>query len=135
MEQPPPYEWLLLARKYEVVEWVVPALIKLCERAVPLSLDEVRGMSMEDVVLVATVREDIRSKAIQFGVSPAKISVKATQAGTPETPILAAVYDSDEFAPEVAPESPTDKVAEGRVCSPVNVTRVKGLGVRSGRNM
>ena len=54
----------------------------------PLSLDEARGMGMEDVVLVATVREDIRSKAIRLGVSPAEISqrVEAMQAGRPWIP-------------------------------------------------
>jgi hypothetical protein len=66
---------------------------------------------MEDVVLVATVRENIRSKTIRFGVSPAEVSrrVEAMQAGTPwkpgtpppGTPIPAEDY---EFALQVARE-------------------------------
>jgi len=50
---------LLLARTYGVDNWVLPALSALCERTVPISLVEARQMSIEDVVLVATVREDI----------------------------------------------------------------------------
>ena len=69
IKPPTPYDWLLLARKYAVDHWVIPALTALCERAEPLSLDEARGMNLEDVVLVATIREDI----FRFGVSGAEI--------------------------------------------------------------
>lgn len=91
---------LLLARKYSVDHWIVPALTALCERTSPISLNEARGMSVEDVVLVATVREHIRSKAIQFGVNSTEISrrVEAMQAGT-----LGPATD-DEIPPEVPPE-------------------------------
>ncbi|KAH9032582.1 hypothetical protein EDB85DRAFT_1834155, partial [Lactarius pseudohatsudake] len=61
---PTSYDRLVLARTYTVDHWVVPALTALCERTAPLNLDEARGMNIEDVVLVANVREDIRSKAI-----------------------------------------------------------------------
>ncbi|KAH9051019.1 hypothetical protein EDB83DRAFT_2169044, partial [Lactarius deliciosus] len=57
---PTSYDRLILARTYAVDDWILPALTALCERKAPLSLDEARGMSMEDVVLVASVREDIR---------------------------------------------------------------------------
>ncbi|KAF8504687.1 hypothetical protein F5888DRAFT_1573364, partial [Russula emetica] len=57
---PTPHDRLLLARTYSVDHWVNPALSALCERRTPLSLDEARQMNIEDVVLVATVREDIR---------------------------------------------------------------------------
>jgi len=42
-------------------------------------------MSMEDVVLITTIREHIRSKDIQFGVGAADISrcVEAMKAGVP----------------------------------------------------
>ena len=80
----------------------------------PLSLDEARGMSMEDVVLVATVREHIRSKTVRFGVNQAEISrrVEALQAGT-----LSPAADD-----EVPPRSPSSEASEIRPCSPVNVT-------------
>ncbi|KAI0000979.1 hypothetical protein BJV77DRAFT_933413, partial [Russula vinacea] len=54
---PTPFDQLLLARAYSVDHWVLPALSALCERTVPLSLNEASQMSMEDVVLVTTVRE------------------------------------------------------------------------------
>ena len=69
IEPPTPYDRLVLARKYTIDQWVVPALIALCERTEPLDLDEARGMNIEDVVLVATVREHI----FKFGVSAAEI--------------------------------------------------------------
>jgi hypothetical protein len=84
IDPPSAYDRLLLARKYAVDHWVVPAVTALCERSAPTGLDEARGMGMEDVVLVATVRENIRSKAIRSGVNSTEISrrVEAMQAGT-----------------------------------------------------
>ncbi|KAH8996886.1 hypothetical protein EDB92DRAFT_1775791, partial [Lactarius akahatsu] len=60
IKPPTPHDKLLLARTYSINHWVLPALTALCERTQPLSLDEARRMSMEDVILVATVREEIR---------------------------------------------------------------------------
>ncbi|KAI9428920.1 hypothetical protein H4582DRAFT_1790006, partial [Lactarius indigo] len=60
IKPPTPCDRLILARTYAVDHWVVPALTALCKRAAPLSLDEVGRMNEEDVVLVATVRKDIR---------------------------------------------------------------------------
>jgi len=81
IKPPTPHDRLILARTYSVDDWVVPALSALCERTTPLSLSEARQMSIEDVVLVSTVREDIRSHALQ--VDPAEISlrVEAEQLG------------------------------------------------------
>ena len=78
IKPPTPYDWLLLTRKYAVDQWVVPALHALCVRTAPLSLDEARGMNIEDVVLVATIREEI----FRFGMSAAEIPrrVEAMQA-------------------------------------------------------
>lgn len=58
--------------------WIVPALTALCERTAPLTLDEARGMDIEDVVLVAAAREHI----LRFGLSRAEIPhrVEAMQA-------------------------------------------------------
>ncbi|KAI0002244.1 hypothetical protein BJV74DRAFT_43321 [Russula compacta] len=59
VKPPTPCDQLLLARTYGIDHWVLPALSALCERTTPLSLKEARQMNIEDVVLVATVREDI----------------------------------------------------------------------------
>ncbi|KAI9452807.1 hypothetical protein F5148DRAFT_1235268 [Russula earlei] len=59
VKPPTACDQLLLARTYGVDHWVLPALSALCERTTPISIKEARQMSIEDIVLVATVREDI----------------------------------------------------------------------------
>jgi len=81
IEPPSPHDRLLLARTYSVDDWVVPALSALCERSTPLSLSEARQMSIEDVVLVSTVREDIRSNALQVDSAEIPHRVEAEQLG------------------------------------------------------
>ena len=76
---PTPHDRLLLARTYSVDDWVIPALSALCERTTPLSLSEARQMSIEDVVLVSTVREDIRSHAVQVDSAEIPLRVEAEQ--------------------------------------------------------
>ncbi|KAI9465240.1 hypothetical protein BJY52DRAFT_672827 [Lactarius psammicola] len=63
---PTPHDRLVLARTYAVDQWVQPALTALCERAEPLSLTEACQMRIEDVVLVAAVREDVRSRVLRI---------------------------------------------------------------------
>ena len=74
IKPPTAHDRLILARTYSVDDWVIPALSALCERTTPLSLSEARQMSIEDVVLVSTVREDIRGHGLQ--VDPAEISLR-----------------------------------------------------------
>ena len=76
---PTPPDRLLLARTYSVDDWVIPALSMLCERTTPLSLSEARQMSIEDVVLVSTVREDIRGHALQVDSAEIPLRVEAEQ--------------------------------------------------------
>jgi len=79
IEPPTPHDRLLLARTYSVNDWVVPALSALCERATPLTVSEARQMDIEDVVLVSTVREDIRSCVIQVDSAEISLRVEAEQ--------------------------------------------------------
>jgi hypothetical protein len=81
IQPPTPHDRLLLARKYAVDDWVTPALSALCERSAPLSLDEARQMNIEDVVLVSTVREDIRNHDLQVDAAEIPCRVEAAQAG------------------------------------------------------
>ncbi|KAI0302318.1 hypothetical protein B0F90DRAFT_1627461, partial [Multifurca ochricompacta] len=83
IEPPTPYDRLLLARTYSVDHWVLPALCALCERTEPISLNEARQMSIEDIVLVATVREDIREHTLRINTAEIPSRVKAVQAGKP----------------------------------------------------
>ena len=78
---PTPHDRLLLARTYSIDDWVIPALSALCERTTPLSLPEARQMSIEDVVLVSTVREDIRSRTLQVDSAEIPLRVEAEQLG------------------------------------------------------
>jgi len=55
------YERLLIARAYDVDEWVEEALHGLCTRSESLTLDEANRMQLEDVVFVAEVRERARA--------------------------------------------------------------------------
>ncbi len=127
IKPPTPSDRLLLARTYAVDHWVIPALTALCERTAPLSLAEARGMSMEDVVLVATVREDIRSKAIRFGVNATEISrrVEAMQVGTP----VPAEGNED------SPASPAHVATEQWPGSTANASISPSLGVRSSNDI
>ena len=77
IQPPTPHDRLLLARTYSVDHWVNPALSALCERSVPLSLDEARQMNIEDVVLVATVREDVRNHALRVNAAEIPLGVEA----------------------------------------------------------
>jgi hypothetical protein len=81
---PTPHDRLILARTHAVDHWVLPALTALCERAEPLSLTEARQMRIEDVVLVAAVREDVR-KSFFVPLDTAKVTqaVQAALAGKP----------------------------------------------------
>ena len=74
---PTSYDQLVLARTYSVEQWVLPALSVLCSRALPLSLDEARQMDIEDVVLVAAVREEIRGDALRVGAADTPLQVLA----------------------------------------------------------
>ena len=112
IEPPTPHDRLLLARKYSVDDWVVPALSAMCERMAPLTLSEARQMDIEDVILVSTVREDIRICTLQ--VDPAEIPrrVEAEQASTPAgrgpKPIqVPPVFPAGEASPPVDQKRPT----------------------------
>ncbi|KZV66733.1 hypothetical protein PENSPDRAFT_553389, partial [Peniophora sp. CONT] len=54
------FDRLLLGRSCDIDSWVLPALVGLCERPGPLSLDEILQMTPQDIALVTQVREDVR---------------------------------------------------------------------------
>lgn len=58
-----PVQRLALARSCDVEKWVSRALVTLCERSDPLSLDDILQMSPEDIALVTQVREQARAPA------------------------------------------------------------------------
>ena len=64
IKPPIPLDRLILARKHALEKWILPALLDLCERPEPLSLEEARLMDFEDVVLVGSVRQTVRSSTV-----------------------------------------------------------------------
>ena len=58
---------LLLARKNNIDTWIQPALLELCMRPQPLSLEEARLMDLEDVILVGSVRQTSRLSTLTVG--------------------------------------------------------------------
>jgi len=64
LNPPTPLQRLILGRKYAVEDWILPALQDLCERPLPLAFDEARLMTIEDVILVGSVRESVRSHTL-----------------------------------------------------------------------
>ena len=73
---PTSFDRLLLARTYTIGRWIAPAISALCERTEPLSLDEARQMRIEDVVMISTIREDIRDHALQVNSHEIRRRVK-----------------------------------------------------------
>jgi len=117
IELPTAFDRLLLARTYSVDHWVLPALSALCKRTRPITLKEARQMGIEDVVLVATVREEIRRKKRPF-VDTAEIQrlIEAAQVR------MVANVASDDFTPDVTPDVSENEAAKevhmytGSVC-------------------
>lgn len=74
---------LLLARKHGVEQWILPALLELCQRPEPLSLEEARLMDFEDVVLVGSVRQTVRSATLMVRGAEIRNCIRALKRGEP----------------------------------------------------
>jgi hypothetical protein len=111
IQPPTPHDRLILARTYSVDHWVIPALSALCEREATLSLDEARQMDIEDVVLVATVREGIRSHNLQVDAAEIPRRVEAAQAGKPVN--IGSVDVSPAVSTSMAVEQESSSVDQG----------------------
>ncbi|TFY66973.1 hypothetical protein EVG20_g4114 [Dentipellis fragilis] len=63
-----PVDKVVLGRTYGVDSWVVPGLVALCERPQYLAREEGRRLGVDDVIIIAAVREDMRSpKSVAAG--------------------------------------------------------------------
>ena len=83
LKPPTPLQRLLLARKFGVEEWILPALRELCERPLPLTFDEARLMDVEDIVLVGSVRETVRSHVLAVKSAGIGDCIVAWRSGKP----------------------------------------------------
>ena len=64
LKSPTAHQRLILGRKYGIDQWILPALQELCERPEPPTRDEARLMGLEDVILIGSVREKVRTRAL-----------------------------------------------------------------------
>jgi hypothetical protein len=86
---------LLLARKNNIDMWVQPALLELCMRPQPLSLEEASLMDLEDVILVGSVRQTSRLSTLTVGGTGIMNCILAWQSREPWSPVtLAAAVPS-----------------------------------------
>ena len=72
-----------MARKHAVEKWILPALLELCERPEPLSLEEARLMDFDDVVLVGSVRQTVRPSTLAVNGTGVGNIVRAWMSGEP----------------------------------------------------
>ena len=83
IKHPNPLNRLILARKHAVEEWAFPALLDLCERPEPLSLEEARLMDFDDVLLVGSVRQTVRSSTLTVDGTGIGNYIQAWKSGKP----------------------------------------------------
>jgi len=86
LNPPTPHQRLVLGRKYGVDQWILPALHELCERPQPPTRDEARLMDLEDVVLVGSVREKVRTHATTVNSADMMDRIKAWSGKQRERP-------------------------------------------------
>jgi hypothetical protein len=83
-----PLKKLLLARKNKIDMWIQPALLELCLRPEPLSVEEARLMDFEDVILVGSVRQTARSSTLTVDGTGIMNCIQAWQSREPRSSTL-----------------------------------------------
>jgi hypothetical protein len=78
-----PLKKLILARRNNIDRWIQPALLELCLRPQPLSLEEARLMDFEDVILVGSVRQSARLSTLTVGRAGIMNCIQAWQSRKP----------------------------------------------------
>ena len=88
IKPPTTHQQLILGRKYGVDQWILPALQELCERPEQPTPDEARLMGLEDVILVGSVREKVRTHALTADSAGIMDRIKAWGSAEPlERPV------------------------------------------------
>jgi len=112
MRPPDPLKKLLLARKCAVEEWTLPALLELCERPEPLSLEEARLMDFEDVLLMGSARQNVRSSILTVDGTEIGNCIRAWKSERPSssvpdplnTPVQIHTPQSGTLSPTMEPQ-------------------------------
>ena len=105
IEPPNSLNRLLLARKHGVEHWVLPALLELCQRPEPLGLEEAHLMDFEDVVLVGSVRQKVRSPTLAVRSAEIRNCIRSWKRGEPWSPFL----DSENVSLRLSDMTPLPK--------------------------
>ena len=88
LETSPGHQRLILGRKYGIDQWILPALHELCERPEPPTRDEARCMGLEDIILIGSVREKVRTHALTANSAVIMDRIKAWGSAEPrERPV------------------------------------------------
>jgi NACalpha-BTF3-like transcription factor len=107
-----PVDKIILARQFEVSDWLRPAYMKLCQRSKPLSTTEAGKLGAETAALVAQVREMYRDSqayaetknAHNFVASEISSPARARMELDREADIAVGII----FFPETEPDDPVD---------------------------
>ena len=106
---PDPLKKLLLARKNNIDRWIQPALLELCQRPQPLSLEEARLMDFEDVILVGSVRQTARLSTLTVGSTGIKNCIQAWQSREPWSSVTLSMAGPSMVSPLDEPATAADE--------------------------
>ena len=109
IKPPNPLTRIVLARKHGVEQWILPALLELCQRPEPLSIEEARLMDFEDVVLVGSVRQAVRSSTLRVRGVEIRSCIRAWKRGESWSPVSDI---PDDLVRECRAPSPYEKCVE-----------------------
>jgi hypothetical protein len=129
---PDPLKKLLLARKNNIDMWIQPALLELCLRRQPLSLEEARLMDFEDVILIGFVRQTARFSTLTVDGTGIMNCIQASQKREPWGSVTLPVAGPssipvpfNELATGDADTQPTTAPEEDEWAIPVNGKKKK----------
>ncbi|KAK1224707.1 hypothetical protein PQX77_012380 [Marasmius sp. AFHP31] len=93
-------EKIVLAEKYNVDHWLMPAYIQLCKRDSPLTRDEAWDIGLDKAIMIAAAREKIRfSEGSKNLISPGrKLSANSFEDSRVER-----YYINEELHPQLTP--------------------------------
>jgi hypothetical protein len=117
---PDPLKKLLLARKNNIDMWIQPALLELCMRRQPLSLEEARLMDFDDVILIGSVRQTARLSTLTVEGTGIMNCIQAWQRREPWNSVTlpaTADIDTQSTVDEDQWAIPVTKKKKGKKCS------------------
>ena len=109
--------------------WIQPALLELCQRPLPLSLEEARLMDFEDVMLVGCVRPTVRSSALTVGAAGIRSCIQGWKGGEPWSSVSMAGPSSVPIPLGKMPlDEPQDEATAEETSTGISTTKNKKKG-------